>query len=451
MIVFFDLETTGLDTKVCDIIQLSAIHEDRDFNVYILPSRPIHERASEVNGFTVGDGRLLLNGTPVDTVPLVDALTSFIDFLRSFQRPVLLAAHNAEQFDAPLLQRVLRQFSLYTEFQQVVSGTSWERPTTPMMHWRTASILQELFNSWSPSNESIKLSTMSGDEMIVFFDLETTGLDTKVCDIIQLSAIHEDRDFNVYILPSRPIHERASEVNGFTVGDGRLLLNGTPVDTVPLVDALTSFIDFLRSFQRPVLLAAHNAEQFDAPLLQRVLRQFSLYTEFQQVVSGFVDTLPLSRNLHPDLPSYSQVNLVQHFLGKTYNAHDALEDARMLQELFNSWSPSNESIKLSTMSGDEMIVFFDLETTGLDTKVCDIIQLSAIHEDRDFNVYILPSRPIHERASEVNGFTVGDGRLLLNGTPVDTVPLVDALTSFIDFLRSFQRPVLLAAHNARAV
>ncbi|XP_029289296.1 uncharacterized protein LOC115009464 [Cottoperca gobio] len=169
---------------------------------------------------------------------------------------------------------------------------------------------------------------MSGDEMIVFFDLETTGLDTKVCDIIQLSAIHEDRDFNVYILPSRPIHERASEVNGFTVGDGRLLLNGTPVDTVPLVDALTSFIDFLRSFQRPVLLAAHNAEQFDAPLLQRVLRQFSLYTEFQQVVSGFVDTLPLSRNLHPDLPSNSQVNLVQHFLGKTYNAHDALEDAR---------------------------------------------------------------------------------------------------------------------------
>ncbi|XP_029289261.1 uncharacterized protein LOC115009440 [Cottoperca gobio] len=353
MIVFFDLETTGLDTKVCDIIQLSAIHENKDFNVYILPSCPIHERASEVNGFTVGDGRLLLNGTPVDTVPLVDALTSFIDFLRSFHRPVLLAAHNAKGFDAPLLQRVLRQFSLYTEFQQVVSGFVDTLPLSRNLHpdlpsysqvnlvqhflgktynahdaLEDASILQELFNSWSPSNESIKLSTMSGDEMIVFFDLETTGLDTKVCDIIQLSAIHEDRDFNVYILPSRPIHERASEVNGFTVGDGRLLLNGTPVDTVPLVDALTSFIDFLRSFQRPVLLAAHNAEQFDAPLLQRVLRQFSLYTEFQQVVSGFVDTLPLSRNLHPDLPSYSQVNLVQHFLGKTYNAHDALEDAR---------------------------------------------------------------------------------------------------------------------------
>ncbi|CAK6954462.1 DNA polymerase III subunit epsilon-like [Scomber scombrus] len=181
---------------------------------------------------------------------------------------------------------------------------------------------------------------MSGDKTIVFFDLETTGLDTAICDIIQVSAVCGDRVFNVYTLPRCPLTESAMAVTGFTVNNAGLFLRGRPVGTIPLIDALTSFIDFLSSFRQPVLLAAHNARRFDMPVITRVLRKCSLRHQFQQVVHGFVDTFILSKQLFTDLRSYSQENLVRHFLGMTYDAHNAVEDARMLQELYNAWSPS---------------------------------------------------------------------------------------------------------------
>lgn len=172
--------------------------------------------------------------------------------------------------------------------------------------------------------------------------------DTAVCDIIQLSAIRGDRVFNAYTLPRRALTESATRVTGFTVSDDSLFLRGVPVETVPLDDAVTSFMDFLRSFRRPVLLAAHSVSRFDAPVLSRVLRQLSLQQEFRQVVTGFLDTFLLSKNLYRGLTSYSQQNLVHHFLGKTYNAHNAVEDSRMLQELFNSWSPNRRNVSRFT-------------------------------------------------------------------------------------------------------
>lgn len=168
--------------------------------------------------------------------------------------------------------------------------------------------------------------------------------DTGVCDLIQLSAISGNSVFNAYTLPRRPISSSAAEVTGCTVKDGQLFVRGTPVRTVPVSDALTSFIAFLRSFRRPVLLAAHNARLFDAPVLIRVLQQFHLLQEFQQVVTGFLDTFLLSKNVYRGLGSYSQGNLVRHFLGETYDAHNAEEDARMLQKLFNAWNPGSRDI-----------------------------------------------------------------------------------------------------------
>ncbi|CAJ1056071.1 uncharacterized protein LOC121515491 [Xyrichtys novacula] len=186
---------------------------------------------------------------------------------------------------------------------------------------------------------------MSDFKTIVFFDLETTGLDTNVCDIIQLSAVCGEKVFNAYSLPRRELTESAKNVTGFSVSDGTLFLRGKPVDTIPLVDAITSFIDFLRSFSRPVLLAAHSVKRFDAPVLMRVLRQLSLRQEFLQVVSGFLDTFLLSKNVFYGLESYSQVYLVRYFLKKIYEAHNAVEDARMLQELFSAWRPNRRTVQ----------------------------------------------------------------------------------------------------------
>ncbi|CAB1331707.1 unnamed protein product [Coregonus sp. 'balchen'] len=185
------------------------------------------------------------------------------------------------------------------------------------------------------------IGAVSGDHTIVFFDLETTGLDTSVCDIIQLSAISGERMFNVYALPHCSMTNQASIVTGFTVRDHQtLLLHGQPVDTIPLREALTSFITFLRSFHKP-LLAAHNARRFDCPVLARALGECSLLHEFQEVVSGFLDTFLISKEMFSSrLTRYSQEHLVRVFLHKTYEAHNALEDVKALQELYQKWSPS---------------------------------------------------------------------------------------------------------------
>ncbi|XP_034005123.1 DNA polymerase III PolC-type-like [Trematomus bernacchii] len=186
---------------------------------------------------------------------------------------------------------------------------------------------------------------MARQDTIVFFDLETTGLDAKSCHIVQLGASCEHHPiFNDYILPRIPIEYEATGVNGLTVSDGQLLLHGAPVTTVPLYHSLKYFIDYLGSFPGPVLLAAHSAWTFDQIVLMRVLRKFSLFEQFEQVVSGFVDTLLLSKKLYPQLKWFNQPYLVRYFLGEGYNAHNAVEDAKLLEKLFNRWNPDNDDI-----------------------------------------------------------------------------------------------------------
>lgn len=186
------------------------------------------------------------------------------------------------------------------------------------------------------------------EETPVFFDLETTGLDTSACDIVQLSAVSGDRRFNVYMLPRCSMTDGASRVTSLTVNGPDLLFKRRPVQTVPHRRALSDFICFLKTLHRPFLVG-HNSKRFDWPVLTRVLAQFNLLEEFKSAVSGCVDTLPLSREMF-QLPRYSQQFLVQHFLQDSYGAHDASEDVRTLQDLYRVWDPSEELVKKHKIS-----------------------------------------------------------------------------------------------------
>ncbi|XP_053347162.1 DNA polymerase III PolC-type-like isoform X2 [Clarias gariepinus] len=185
--------------------------------------------------------------------------------------------------------------------------------------------------------------TQGDVETLVFFDLETTGLNTSACDIVQLSAICGKRTFNVYIFPRCIIDAGASRVTGLTTHGKRLLLRGQPVETVPLREALHLFISFLKTISRPILVG-HNCKQFDCPILLRILDEFNLLEEFRDVVSAYLDTLMLSRKMFPNLQKRSQPFLVQHFLQKAYEAHNAIEDVRALQELYRVWRPSHDLV-----------------------------------------------------------------------------------------------------------
>lgn len=172
---------------------------------------------------------------------------------------------------------------------------------------------------------------------------------TDVCDIIQLAAVCGERLFNDYTVPVREISNGATNITGFTVCDSRLCRDGVPVPTIPLRDLLIQFLTYLAQFHNPILVA-HNARCFDAPVLMRVLAENGLQQDFKQIVHGFLDTLPLSREIYPRLPGYSLEALVNQFLGQHFDAHNAVEDAKVLQRLFYTWKPNEGIVKMYTFS-----------------------------------------------------------------------------------------------------
>ncbi|NP_001373584.1 three prime repair exonuclease 4 isoform X1 [Danio rerio] len=188
----------------------------------------------------------------------------------------------------------------------------------------------------------------------VFFDLETTGLDSS-CEIVQLAAVSGGHTFNLFMVPRRPFQRGASRITGFSVKHQRLFLHRRPLLTSSLKEALLSFISFLRMLDHPLLLG-HNIRRFDCPVLARALDEFSLRSHFQREVSGFVDTLPLARQLLKDhgLQSFKQESLVKNLLGVSYAAHNALEDVQALQKLYWKLKPSANQIQQHTFTLDSL-------------------------------------------------------------------------------------------------
>lgn len=118
---------------------------------------------------------------------------------------------------------------------------------------------------------------------------------------------------------------------------------------------------------------------------------------------------------------------------------------------------------------DARIVIFDLETTGLSksAEICQVrhyyrnnyeekclwlrfsyhFQIAAVHEDKIFNAYIVPTGAMSSRAAIVTGLQVHGGEMFLNDQQVDTTPPQTAFKNFIAYLRSIGNSIILAAHN----
>ncbi|XP_022612021.1 protein PML-like [Seriola dumerili] len=179
---------------------------------------------------------------------------------------------------------------------------------------------------------------------LVFFDLETTGLGQS-CDIVQLAAVSGGHSLNLYVIPRCRMQRGAAKVTGFRIRRQKLYLHRQLVLTNSLREVLVSFIAFLQMLGHPLVIG-HNIRRFDCPLLARALDELDLRAEFESSVSGCVDTLPLAREMLKDrcLQSFRQENLVKELLGVNYKAHDALEDVRALQALYNVLQPTPELV-----------------------------------------------------------------------------------------------------------
>lgn len=95
---FFYFETGGFAFDK-DVLQITLKNENNFFSVYITPCKNIDAKASAVTGLTKSGRQLFLHGTQVQKISRRVAVTKILEFFKSFNKKIVLIAHNCE-FDS---------------------------------------------------------------------------------------------------------------------------------------------------------------------------------------------------------------------------------------------------------------------------------------------------------------------------------------------------------------
>lgn len=159
------------------------------------------------------------------------------------------------------------------------------------------------------------------DEDIVVFDLETTGLSRESDKITEIGAIKlKNREivdsFRTFVDPEMPIPDIISEKTGIT----DKMVEGAPKEK----QAVEEFIKFAGNS----VLVAHNAG-FDTSFVKAVCKRQGIDYKFE-----FVDTLELCRAALPNLRNHKLDTVAKEYKLGSFNHHRALDDAKMLAEIF---------------------------------------------------------------------------------------------------------------------
>jgi DNA polymerase III epsilon subunit-like protein len=173
----------------------------------------------------------------------------------------------------------------------------------------------------------------------VTYNLIYSFISARTSDIIQVAALCGEREFNAYLTPQSPISLEASTVTGITFVGGVMKHNGQVVEHKEPSKGLEEFIEFVKSvgcYSNPILVG-HNIQNFDVPVLMNQLVKYKLFDRFSTIVKGFIDTLKVSKRSFSknDVANYKQVTLVSAFVGKDYEAHNAIADVKALKDLFD--------------------------------------------------------------------------------------------------------------------
>ncbi len=139
----YDIEAIHKTASYAEMLEL-AVHfgEKHTFQHYFLPKGTTSfPEASDVNHLTVdchssGRKELRYKGEPVETVPIRQGLTDFIDFLSGIVKSsgpsdyLALIAHNGSRYDEQILSNYLIKEDLDTNptFKQILLGNS-------LSHW----------------------------------------------------------------------------------------------------------------------------------------------------------------------------------------------------------------------------------------------------------------------------------------------------------------------------
>ena len=102
--------------------------------------------------------------------------------------------------------------------------------------------------------------------------------------------------------PTSPINTKATAVTGLHVVSGQLFYNTTKVDSVNIQTCLIDFNNWLKDITKP-LLVCHNGKKFDSIILVKSILKYP-ECDLRSSIGGFVDSLPVFREIFPDKPSH---------------------------------------------------------------------------------------------------------------------------------------------------
>lgn len=164
----------------------------------------------------------------------------------------------------------------------------------------------------------------------IIIDLETSGLNSKFADIIEISALkiyNQDiiDSFSTLVNPGKDIDSHSTEINGIT--------NEMVANAPCVVDVLPKF----KSFIGDDCLVGYNISSFDLPILRRVFTENMSYA----ITNTYEDVLHLARRVLPELPNHKLCTVAEHFNISADGAHRALNDC------YITWACYEELLKCS--------------------------------------------------------------------------------------------------------
>ena len=174
--------------------------------------------------------------------------------------------------------------------------------------------------------------------VVIIFDLETSGLNPYHDDIIEIGAkiLNEDSSFQMLVKPKsgRPVSKKITEITGITNRD--LRANGQSWE-----QAYSEFYNWFfenTKDKENITLVSHNGDTFDFVFFKRMLNDLSTLVDKVNIdveKINFIDTLPLSKRLYPNRTYYNQPSLARTFSIIVDNAHRAMGDVIVLEQLYS--------------------------------------------------------------------------------------------------------------------
>lgn len=169
---------------------------------------------------------------------------------------------------------------------------------------------------------------------IVFFDLETTGVDTVKDKIVQVGMIkihpNGKREAMDYLInPTIPIPAEASEVHGITDED---------VKDAPIFRTVA---DEIHAFIAGCDVGGFNSNRFDVPFLFNSLYECGITWDMRGIHLIDVYTMYVRNNPRTLEAAYAQ------YVGGEFDAHDAVADIEATAKVWEALMSSHDEVPLT--------------------------------------------------------------------------------------------------------